>query len=581
MSLQTRTILIVTVLVLCSTLGIYFVSRLTLLDGFLKLEIQDTQENILRVQKSYIEQSKKIIPSARGYAVWDDMYDFVQNPDPAFLNTIDLTPEIFVTHQVNLISIVDIDGNILYLEMFDLETLIPLEIPSDFYSFLKKDSPILAFNNENTEISGLILLNGKPMFIASLAALKTNFTGSPKGAVIFGRYLDDQVIANLSNTTNILTSAYLPDDKTIPDVVETALSELSSMDDTKTVFVHNIDKTQIEGYTFLPTITNEPAFLLKIVLPRTIYAQGLTSLKYFTILTAFLGLLLLLIFILILRHDVLKPLSRLTSQIVEIQDSGDDSKRVKINGKGELAQLGKSINHMLASLENRTNELKFANKELQTFTYSVSHDLHAPLRSINAYSELVLNEFSTSLPAEGKKYVQNILDSGKKLIHLIDRLLELSRLERNALDKTLVSPQELITNILSYFSTEIDQRHIQIEIKELPDCYADSTLLSQVLINLISNAIKFTIKNPDPKIILGSYEDDQKTVYYVCDNGIGFNNLYAEKIFKIFERLHTDAEFEGSGIGLSIVARIIARHGGKIWAESKENEGACFYFTLE
>ena len=581
MSLQTRTILIVTVLVLCSTLGIYFVSRLTLLDGFLKLEIQDTQENILRVQKSYIEQSKKIIPSARGYAVWDDMYDFVQNPDPAFLNTIDLTPEIFVTHQVNLISIVDIDGNILYLEMFDLETLIPLEIPSDFYSFLKKDSPILAFNNENTEISGLILLNGKPMFIASLAALKTNFTGSPKGAVIFGRYLDDQVIANLSNTTNILTSAYLPDDKTIPDVVETALSELSSMDDTKTVFVHNIDKTQIEGYTFLPTITNEPAFLLKIVLPRTIYAQGLTSLKYFTILTAFLGLLLLLIFILILRHDVLKPLSRLTSQIVEIQDSGDDSKRVKINGKGELAQLGKSINHMLASLENRTNELKFANKELQTFTYSVSHDLHAPLRSINAYSELVLDEFSTSLPAEGKKYVQNILDSGKKLVHLIDRLLELSRLERNALDKTLVSPQELITNILSYFSTEIDQRHIQIEIKELPDCYADSTLLSQVLINLISNAIKFTIKNPDPKIILGSYEDDQKTVYYVCDNGIGFNNLYAEKIFKIFERLHTDAEFEGSGIGLSIVARIIARHGGKIWAESKENEGACFYFTLE
>ena len=581
MSLQTRTILIVTVLVLCSTLGIYFVSRLTLLDGFLKLEIQDTQENILRVQKSYIEQSKKIIPSARGYAVWDDMYDFVQNPDPAFLNTIDLTPEIFVTHQVNLISIVDIDGNILYLEMFDLETLIPLEIPSDFYSFLKKDSPILAFNNENTEISGLILLNGKPMFIASLAALKTNFTGSPKGAVIFGRYLDDQVIANLSNTTNILTSAYLPDDKTIPDVVETALSELSSMDDTKTVFVHNIDKTQIEGYTFLPTITNEPAFLLKIVLPRTIYAQGLTSLKYFTILTAFLGLLLLLIFILILRHDVLKPLSRLTSQIVEIQDSGDDSKRVKINGKGELAQLGKSINHMLASLENRTNELKFANKELQTFSYSVSHDLHAPLRSINAYSELVLNEFSTSLPAEGKKYVQNILDSGKKLVHLIDRLLELSRLERNALDKTLVSPQELITNILSYFSTEIDQRHIQIEIKELPDCYADSTLLSQVLINLISNAIKFTIKNPDPKIILGSYEDDQKTVYYVCDNGIGFNNLYAEKIFKIFERLHTDAEFEGSGIGLSIVARIIARHGGKIWAESKENEGACFYFTLE
>ena len=581
MSLQTRTILIVTVLVLCSTLGIYFVSRLTLLDGFLKLEIQDTQENILRVQKSYIEQSKKIIPSARGYAVWDDMYDFVQNPDPAFLNTIDLTPEIFVTHQVNLISIVDIDGNILYLEMFDLETLIPLEIPSDFYSLIKKDSPILAFNNENTEISGLILLNGKPMFIASLAALKTNFTGSPKGAVIFGRYLDDQVIANLSNTTNILTSAYLPDDKTIPSDVETALSELSSMDDTKTVFVHNIDKTQIEGYTFLPTITNEPAFLLKIVLPRTIYAQGLTSLKYFTILTAFLGLLLLLIFILILRHDVLKPLSRLTSQIVEIQDSGDDSKRVIINGKGELAQLGKSINHMLASLENRTNELKFANKELQTFSYSVSHDLHAPLRSINAYSELVLNEFSTSLPAEGKKYVQNILDSGKKLVHLIDRLLELSRLERNALDKTLVSPQELITNILSYFSTEIDQRHIQIEIKELPDCYADSTLLSQVLINLISNAIKFTIKNPDPKIILGSYEDDQKTVYYVCDNGIGFNNLYAEKIFKIFERLHTDAEFEGSGIGLSIVARIIARHGGKIWAESKENEGACFYFTLE
>lgn len=581
MSLQKRTLLVVTILVVCSTLGIYLVSRLTLLEGFLQIETNDTQENVLRTQKSYIEQSKSIIPSARGYAVWDDMYAFVQNPDPAFLEAIDLTPEIFATHQVNLISIVDKDGKLLYLEMFDLVTLNPLEIPSDLLLFLNKGSPILEFSNDKTEITGLILLNGKPMFIASLAALQTNFSGSPKGAVIFGRYLDEQVIANLSNTTNILTYAYLLDDTTMPSDVKHAHSKLSANKDLNIVYVNSIDKTKIAGYTYLTTLTNEPAFLLKIVLPRNIYAQGRTSLGYFTILTGFVGFLFLIIFILIIRHDVLKPLSRLTSQIVEIQESGDDSKRVKTKGKGELAQLGKSINYMLASLENRTKELELTNQELHAFSYSVSHDLHAPLRAINTYSELVLEEYSTSIPAEGKRYIKNILESGKKLIHLIDRLFELSRLERNTLEKTQISPKEIINNILQYHITEIDLRQIRIEIEELPECYADSTLVSQVFTNLISNAFKYTTKNPNPSIVIGSFEDNHRTVYFIRDNGIGFDMLYADKLFKIFERLHTDTEFQGSGIGLSIVARIVSRHGGIIWAEAKVNEGACFYFTLQ
>jgi signal transduction histidine kinase len=581
MSLQKRTLLVVTILVVCSTLGIYLVSRLTLLEGFLQIETNDTQENVLRTQKSYIEQSKNIIPSARGYAVWDDMYAFVQNPDPAFLEAIDLTPEIFATHQVNLISIVDKDGKLLYLEMFDLVTLNPLEIPSDLLLFLNKGSPILEFSNDKTEITGLILLNGKPMFIASLAALQTNFSGRPKGAVIFGRYLDEQVIANLSNTTNILTYAYLLDDTTMPSDVKHAHSKLSANKDLNIVYVNSIDKTKIAGYTYLTTLTNEPAFLLKIVLPRNIYAQGLTSLGYFTILTGFVGFLFLIIFILIIRHDVLKPLSRLTSQIVEIQESGDDSKRVKTKGKGELAQLGKSINYMLASLENRTKELELTNQELHAFSYSVSHDLHAPLRAINAYSELVLEEYSTSIPTEGKRYIQNILEGGKKLVHLIDRLLELSRLERNTLEKTQISPKEIINNILQYHITEIDLRQIRIEIEELPECYADSTLVSQVFTNLISNAFKYTTKNPNPRIVIGSFEDNHRTVYFIRDNGIGFDMLYADKLFKIFERLHTDTEFQGSGIGLSIVARIVSRHGGIIWAEAKVNEGACFYFTLQ
>ncbi|MDO9121632.1 MAG: ATP-binding protein, partial [Anaerolineaceae bacterium] len=194
---------------------------------------------------------------------------------------------------------------------------------------------------------------------------------------------------------------------------------------------------------------------------------------------------------------------------------------------------------------------------------------------------LVLEEYSTSIPTEGKRYIQNILECGKKLVHLIDRLLELSRLERNTLEKTQISPKEIINNILQYHITEIDLRQIRIEIEELPECYADSTLVSQVFTNLISNAFKYTTKNPNPRIVIGSFEDNHRTVYFIRDNGIGFDMLYADKLFKIFERLHTDTEFQGSGIGLSIVARIVSRHGGIIWAEAKVNEGACFYFTLQ
>jgi len=246
-------------------------------------------------------------------------------------------------------------------------------------------------------------------------------------------------------------------------------------------------------------------------------------------------------------------------------------------------------------LEKALSELQLVNKELESFSYSVSHDLRAPLRALDGYSHMLSDEFGTVLNEEGKRLLGNIRRNARRMGMLIDDLLSFSRLGRKELHKSPVDMRELVVEVLQeldVFSGDAGGKGgVRIEVRELPPAHADQSLLRQVWTNLISNALKYSAKSAAPAVIIGSIGGagvgaggaggtEDGCVYFVRDNGVGFNMEYVGKLFGVFQRLHSDQEFEGMGVGLAIVQRIIARHGGKVWAEGEPGKGATFYFSL-
>ncbi len=243
------------------------------------------------------------------------------------------------------------------------------------------------------------------------------------------------------------------------------------------------------------------------------------------------------------------------------------------------------ILHLNQTLEqrviDRTAELEDANKELQAFSYSVSHDLRAPLRHILGFVDLLKKKAGASLSEENQSYLTTIGDAAKRMGELIDNLLTFSRFGRASLQKTDVNLNELVAETLKDCQEETKRRNISWDIHPLARVKADRALLRMVLTNLISNAVKFTGTRPEPKIEIGwAPNGENETVTFIRDNGAGFNPRYTEKLFGVFQRLHSREEFEGTGIGLANVQRIIHRHGGRVWAEGVVDGGATFYFSI-
>jgi len=229
---------------------------------------------------------------------------------------------------------------------------------------------------------------------------------------------------------------------------------------------------------------------------------------------------------------------------------------------------------------DRTSQLEAANKELEAFSYSVSHDLRAPLRHINGYVDLLTERFNDILPEKGKYYLNTISDSAKQMGILIDDLLQFSKTGRQQLRLEELDMNLVINEIIETLEPDTKNRKINWSISTLPHVYGDRSLLGLVWLNLLGNAIKFTKNVDDAKIELGFKEEKQYIIFYVRDNGVGFDMQYVHKLFGVFQRLHTHSEFEGTGIGLANVQRIIIKHGGRVWAEAELNKGASFYFTL-
>ena len=231
-------------------------------------------------------------------------------------------------------------------------------------------------------------------------------------------------------------------------------------------------------------------------------------------------------------------------------------------------------------VEERTDQLKEANKELEAFTYSVSHDLRAPLRAIDGFSKIIEEEYSKILDSEGKRLFGIIRSNTKKMDHLITDLLHLSRVSRGELTFSNIDMAQMAESIFKEISSEQVKNQFTFNVASLPVIQADSRLVKQVWLNLLDNAIKYTLPAPEKVITVNGYCDNGMNVFSVSDTGVGFDDLYIHKLFGVFQRLHKEQEFPGTGVGLAIVERIIQRHNGKVWAESKKNKGSTFYFSI-
>jgi signal transduction histidine kinase len=269
----------------------------------------------------------------------------------------------------------------------------------------------------------------------------------------------------------------------------------------------------------------------------------------------------------------------MTGQVRELVHSLEQRVVERQQAEDEIRRLNASLEQRV---RERTGELEAANKELESFSYSISHDLRAPLRAMSGYASLLLTEHSAALSPEPRRYLSLIQTNTRQMSQLLEALVLFVSLGRKPLRRELVRPAELARQALDELAPEQAQRQVNVTIDELPPCQGDPMLLKQVYFHLLSNALKFTRRRDVARITVGCQlaGNNGRVVYFVRDNGVGFDMQYAHKLFGVFQRLHRPEDYEGAGAGLAIIQRILRRHGGRAWAEAEVDRGATFYFTL-
>ncbi len=389
---------------------------------------------------------------------------------------------------------------------------------------------------------------------------------------------DDAYLVNVSNL--LLTQPrYLPNAAILQRGIHTEAVQRCLQQEDGTITAP--DYRGVESISAYRWIANMGTCLV-IDVDRAEALQPIHDFRNMILLTGAIVLAFATIVAIALASTIVRPVRHLQTGVIRF-GRGESDVRLDESSSDELGDLAHEFNQMAdtlsakdAELRSHAAQLESANKELEAFSYSISHDLRAPLRAIDGFSRILLEDATDELSDDSQRYLGIVRVNVQQMGHLIDDLLAFSRLSRQPLKKQRIRPINLVRDALDDLQTEQDGRQVEFILGDMPACNGDPALLKQVYVNLLSNSLKFTSTREVAKIEVG-YED---SAYFVRDNGVGFDMKYGEKLFGVFQRLHRSEEYEGTGVGLAIVQRIISRHGGRVWAESTLDQGATFYFTV-
>lgn len=345
-----------------------------------------------------------------------------------------------------------------------------------------------------------------------------------------------------------------------------------------------------ERYLGAQALVQNAAWKVMVTTPQRVVIQPAADFLKIAISSAVSLLVIGIALTWLISRQITRPIEKLAVAARAIAQ-GDFSKRVELKRADELGVLADAFNRMSdevndtqkkleANVAQRTEQLEKANEELEAFSYSVSHDLRAPLRAVSGYAYMLKEDHFASLNDDGKRIVGTIITNAQMMGQLIDDLIGFSRINRKETNAEEVDMQQLVEEVIAELKTQHTHKNYQFTVHTLPVCKTDPQLIKQVWINLIGNAMKYSSKKEEPVIEIGASTSNGKTEYYVKDNGVGFDMKYSEKLFGVFQRLHRQDEFEGTGIGLALVKRIVERQQGSIRAEGSIGNGAVFAFSF-
>ena len=639
MTLRKKTFVILSVTIVTLMAGLYAVSRFIMLNSFVALEEQDMHKQVERFLATLTEDLTSLNRTVGDWAPWDDSYTFIEDVNAAYISN-NLNYASLANLRINLLLYRHASGRLIFSTAIDLRQELERPIPPATEAFLLHEPLLTEHPATENNVTGIVLSPEGPLLLASQPIITSDHKGPIRGALIMGRYLNEDEIGWLTNITHLSTTMYPVGAVTAPPDVQHALTTLSK---DAPVLIHPLSETMIAGYALVNDIHGQPGLVFRIDFPRAIYQQGQTSIRYFLGYLLASGAVLGLIILWLLERVILSRLAGLNKGVNQIRTGQDLSRRVAVTGQDELASLATATNQMLAALQaseaelrqhqehleelvtERTRELttantllreakeaaELANRAKTSFLASMSHELRTPLNGILGFTPLLLAD--PTLPERRRQTIEHIHQNGEHLLMMISDLLDITTIESQQI---ALAPGEFqlgnaLRKVIEPQRREAEGRHLTLQVEGLaalpPFVYGDEKRLQQVLRHLLSNAIKFTarggvtlrVKNmgswgvgemgrwnetpqrPTPPSPHLPISPSSHLRFEVTDTGCGIPPEHLQKIFEVFHHVK-DQHFysEGAGVGLSISQRLIRLMGGELHVASTVNQGSVFWFEI-
>jgi signal transduction histidine kinase len=593
MSITKKTLLITFSLMIPLFLAIYFISEFVAYNGFEKLEQKSVEQNLLQAQDAVTAKLHSLERLTEDWANWDDTYYYAQHGNQEFIEQ-NMDYYTFSTTELNVMMIFDITNKLIFAKAYDFENsreiMVPLELmDSSVQQTLTARTPELITNQ------GILKTKGFPLLLVAKPILMNDGSGPEAGTLVLGMTMDAIMVQSFSDTTHLSLSIYNIDDSNLPPDFVSAKQSISNA---SMSYVKPVDKNSIDGYRILSDIFGNPALIMKVDLPRDIYIQGRSTVTLMHALLLLISGVFFVLFILILRRMVLSRIITLDGMVLDISESRNNSKRVAIPGNDELARLAVNINKMLTSLEKadqeitklyqqekaHSEELEEEGKARSQFINVLAHELRTPLTPILLSVEMVRDILSTDKNTIQYKMINNALCSADTLRSRLEELLDIARFARGVfkLKNQIIEPNEYLRTIIERYKPALDQKHQDIKLDiapGLPQINADPSRLEQVLLNLLSNASKYSPEHSE--IRLKAHQLDCYLQIEIKDQGIGVPPEEQSNLFIPYHRAEQDRHsYPGIGLGLAVCSQIVQAHGGRIWVESDRGNGSTFIFTL-